>query len=459
MKQRKTAAISFRYLPKFRDTDFYRLYNIKDEKSRGRAMILANVLMCSIGNIFISGTFQTAFLASNGIDIVRVGIITFLPYFCSLLSLLAPKILSKFPRRRWILTVNHFNYFTCIVLATTIMPMFVEDPDARTFWFAFFLLLGNGANALIGSGTTAWSMMFLPEGRDRNFYFSVSNIVTNVLGTVTAIGASLAADALTGSPKQAQIITVLRLVSFVIMMIGGCLQLLVPKEYPYETSTGTNVRLRDVLTIPGRNRKFLLTVIVGYIWTMICSVNSATWVYYLLDTVKLPYVMTYISSIVTAVGCIFLLPMCRRIYHRYGWHKVMLVNVITVLILDCSAVFITAKTIWIYVLYSVLSGLNLVCMQLSTSNTFYLNVPKQDVDHYVIFNSVVSSVAALAGSIYGTWFLSVTERPDGGPLFAFIGLDFYPSQMLAATKLVMLAAMVVYIIWATPRTQPDKPAQ
>ena len=170
----------------------------------------------------------------------------------------------------------------------------------------------------------------------------------------------------------------------------------------------------------------------------------------------MPYVMTYISNIVTAVGCIFLLPLCRRIYNRYGWHKVMLVNVATVLVLDCSAVFVTSKTIWIFAVYSVLSGLNLVCMQLSTSNTFYLNIARKDVDNYVIFNSVMSNIACLLGSIFGTWFLSVTERPDGGRLFELMGLDFYPSQLLAATKLVMLAALVLYILWMTPRTQPDK---
>ncbi len=455
MKPRRPGRISFRYMPKFRDTDFYRLYNMKDEYSRGRAMLLSNTLLCSIGNIFVSGTFQTAFLAQNGIDIVRVGIITFLPYICSLLSLLAPKLLSHFPRRRWILFANHLNYFICIVLATTIMPMFVEDPGARTFWFAFFLVLGNASNALIGSGTNAWSIKFLPDGRDRNFYFSVSHIVNNVLGTATAIGASLAADALAGSPKQAQIITALRFVAFVIMLIGGSLQLLVPKEYPYETSTGGKVRLRDVVVIPIKNRKFLLTVLVSYFWSLICSVNPSTWTYYLLDTVKMPYVLTYINSIVCAVGCIFLLPMCRRIYHRYGWHKVIFVNVLTVLFLDTMAVFVTAKTIWIYVVYSILGGLNLVCMQLTVSNVFYLNLPRHDIDNYIIFNSVSSNVACLLGSVFGTWFLSMTEKPDGSPMFAMIGLDFYPSQVLAATKLVMLAALVVYIHLITPHTQPE----
>ena len=237
----------FRNLPAFRDTDFYRLYNLKDEKSRGRAMILANVLMCSIGNIFITGTFNTAFLAANGIDIVRVGIIAFVPYICQLLSLLTPRVFANIKRRRWILFATHFIYYGCNVFATTVMPMFVQDPGKRTLWFAVFLFIGNGINSVFGTGVSAWSVKFLPEGRDRNFYFSVSNLVTNVMGTVTAIGAALAADALAGSPRQAQILTTLRLAAFVVLIIGGLLQILVPKEYPYERST-SKVRLRDVVT-------------------------------------------------------------------------------------------------------------------------------------------------------------------------------------------------------------------
>ena len=436
---------SLRYRTRLRDTDFYRLYNLKDEKSCGRAMILANAVFYSIGSIFVSGTFQTAFLANHGIDIVRVGIITFLPYFCPLISLLAPKFLSRFPRRRWLLLLNLFFYFGCTVLATTIMPLFVLDPGARTFWFGFFLVLGNISHALIGSCTNAWNVKFLPEGRDRNIYFSVSNIVTNVLSTAAAIGAALAADALAGSSRQNAILFWLRIAAFVMIIIGGCLQILVPKEYPYERSSESAVRLRDVFVVPLRNKKFLQTVSISYLWGFIGAVNASTWIYYLLNTVKMPYVMTYITSIVTAIGSIFLLPVCRRLYNRTGWHKMMLINVSTVLVLDCFAVFITAKTLWIFVIYSILSGLNQVCMQLTTSNTFYLHLPDRDIDHYIIFNNLLANIAALLGSVFGTWFLSLLEKPDGSRLFAAAGLDFYPSQLLVAVKLVMMAALVVYL--------------
>ena len=448
--------LGIRYLPKFRDTDFYRLYNLKDEKSRGRAMILANVLMCSIGNIFISGTFHTAFLAANGIDIVRVGIIAFVPYLCAMLSLLTPRVFAKIKRRRWIILATHFLYYGFNVLATTVMPMFVEDPGARTFWFAVFLFLGNGINSVFGTGVSAWTVNFLPEGRDRNIYFSVSNIVTNVMGTLTAIGAALAADALAGSPRQTEILTTLRLAALVVLLIGGCLQILVPKEYPYERSTGDRVRFRDVITIPMRNRKFILTVLAGYLWGFICFINSSTWTYYLLDTVKLPYVMTYIPSVVMAAGSIFLMGLCRRIYNRFGWHKMFFINVLTILIFDSSAIFITAKTVWLFVVYSIIGGLSQLILQLTTSNTFYLNLPAADADHYFNFHGFASSLFTLLGGVFGTWLLSVMEKPDGSCLFACIGLDFYPSQILVAIKLVLMAGLLVYIRRITPLTQPDR---
>ena len=418
-------------------------------------MILANVLLCSIGNIFITGTFNTAFLAANGIDIVRVGIIAFVPYICQLLSLLTPRVFANIKRRRWILFATHFIYYGCNVFATTVMPMFVQDPGKRTLWFAVFLFIGNGINSVFGTGVSAWSVKFLPEGRDRNFYFSVSNLVTNVMGTVTAIGAALAADALAGSPRQAQILTTLRLAAFVVLIIGGLLQILVPKEYPYERST-SKVRLRDVVTIPMHNRKFMLTVLAGYLWGFICFTNSSTWTYYLLDTVKLPYVMTYIPSVVMALGSIFLMSLCRRIYNRFGWHKMFRSNVLTILLIDCAAMFITAKTVWLFVIYSILGGLGQLILQLTTSNTMYLNLPATDADHYFNFHGFASSLFTLLGGVFGTWFLSVTERPDGGRLFELIGLDFYPSQLLVAVKLVLMVGLLFYIRWITPRTQPEK---
>jgi len=62
-----------------------------------------------------------------------------------------PLILSKIKKRRAILIFNTVFYYGMVVIATTIMPLFVSDPTKRTIWFAVFLLLGNITNALFGS--------------------------------------------------------------------------------------------------------------------------------------------------------------------------------------------------------------------------------------------------------------------------------------------------------------------
>ena len=58
------------HLPRFRDSMFAQLYNFKDDYSAGRTLAVINQLLSSIGNIFVTGTFYTAFLMESSIDIV-----------------------------------------------------------------------------------------------------------------------------------------------------------------------------------------------------------------------------------------------------------------------------------------------------------------------------------------------------------------------------------------------------
>ena len=190
-------------LPRLRNTLFGLLYNYENEYSTGRACILWSNILGSVSGIFISGTFYTAFLMENGIDIVQVGIISLIPYISWVFNLFTPKLYSKIKRRRYLLLFSSVFYNTCVILATTIMPKFVAEPGARTAWFAVLLLLGNSVNALLGGGATVWQLKFLPKQDDhRSYHLSVIYFVNNLFGTITALGAAFLADALAGLPAQ-----------------------------------------------------------------------------------------------------------------------------------------------------------------------------------------------------------------------------------------------------------------
>ena len=142
---------------------FCQLYNLKDEYSTGRAMILISQMLFAVGNIFISGTFYTAFLMESGIDIVQVSILSIIPNVCWLFGLFAPKVFAKIKRRRGILLFNHLFYYTCMVLLPNLIPVFVEDTGMRTVCFAVLLVVANVVNSIFASGASAWHIRFLPE--------------------------------------------------------------------------------------------------------------------------------------------------------------------------------------------------------------------------------------------------------------------------------------------------------
>ncbi len=421
---------------------FRDMFNFRDEKSTGRSMLMLNTFFCGICNVFITGTFYTGFLTNNGIDIVKVGIITFIPYFCWIFSLFGPRIMQKFKRRRGILIFNHVFYYTCVVLGTTVMPLFVEGSTARTIWFAVFLVLGNTSNALFGSGGTAWHINFIPDGHDRSVYFSLTNLVANLTGTIAALGASALTDALAGSPAQAQVIVVLRYVSYVLFVASGLAVFLVPKEYPYPVSD-KHYSLKDVFFKPIHNKRFFYTILISVIWNCVGNFNAGTWTYYILNTVGMSYSLTYVSTIVCAIGGLFLLTYWRQAIRRYGWMWVIFINVLITVCVEMMMGLTTPDTIWLYVMGAVVSGLNLIGAQITFSNVFYVNLPKKDPDIYITFNNFIVNIFVFIGSMFGTWLLARLEILCAGHIV-------HGSQLLVWIKALCYIGLCVYIYKMMP---------
>ena len=436
---------------KWGNSDYSRLFNFRDDASTGRSMLLLNTLFSCVANIFITGTFYTGFLTANGIDIVRVGIINFIPYIAWIFSPLSPKLLSRFKRRRALLIFNHVFFYANIILATTIMPIFVTDHAMRTVWFGIFLFIGHSSNALIGSGTMAWHINFLPDGEDRNVYFSFLNLSSALAGTGAAIAASVLADSLAGSPRQAEVIVALRIASFVLFLVDGLLLYLVPREFPYKAPK-KQIAVRDIVTVPLHSRKFLLTALIGMAWNVICNLNGSTWSYYILNTVGMSYTYTYIGSVVCALGSVFLLHWWRGLINRHSWFRMLFVTVLVTGLLEFPIAFTTKYTLWVFVVVSVLQGFNSVGTNLVFANMFYVNLPKDDTDVSISFWNFTMNLSVLAGSVLGTWFLSATEGHGAWTLF---GLPFYGSQFLVWLKCASYLGLCWYIWKVAPGIQPD----
>ena len=435
-------------------SDFRKVFNMRTNESRGRSMVLVSNLVSGVVNIFVAGVFYTGFLSVNGIDIVRVGVIAFIPYMSAAISLLSPRFLSLFKKRRLLLICNSVFYWSTVVLATTIMPFFVKDYGHRTIWFAVFLCLGNVSNSLIGSGATAWQINFLPSDQDRRgVYFSYLTLSATVISSITAVVSSLLADRISGNvAEQAAVINTMRFIAFGLMIVNASLLYNIPKEYEYKAVK--NVRLYDVFVVPLRYSKFKLTLIIYMIYNFIACINGSTWPYFAMNTIGINYMTMYTGTFVAAIAGIFLMPAWRAAIHKHSWQKVMLFIMFCYSVFEFSISFATVKTKWVYVVVAVMSGFISVGTNQVFANLFYVNLPPDvNCDLFATLWSVMANLSVFATTLLGAWVISLTE-PHGA--WTILGLPFYGSQFIVWGKGAMYFMFCIFIKWVTPRVQPEQ---
>ena len=130
------------------------IYSVRDEDGKGRLISLGSSMITAFYNVFITGIFYTGFLSMYDISITGVGIVTFIPYIANCFSVFSPRVLGRFKKRKWILLAAKVYFYAMYIIATTLMPQFVTDPDGRLKWFIILLFLAYAVYALFSPGLT-----------------------------------------------------------------------------------------------------------------------------------------------------------------------------------------------------------------------------------------------------------------------------------------------------------------
>ena len=127
-------------------SSFRILFNFKDELAEGRCYNQINQILSSIIANLTGGVFYARFLLLNGINIVNVGIMAFVPYIASFISLLSPWILNHFKKRKAILAVFSVFYYVINILGITLLPKLVQDERSRLLWFIVIIFVSSVFN-------------------------------------------------------------------------------------------------------------------------------------------------------------------------------------------------------------------------------------------------------------------------------------------------------------------------
>lgn len=415
------------------------IYNLRDDDAKGRLISLGSGLMTAFYNVFITGIFYTGFLSMYGISITGAGIISYIPMIASCFSLFSSAILEKIPKRKGILVASKIFFYAMYIIATTLMPQFVTDPDQRLLWFGIILFIAYAVYALFSTGFTPWFYAFYPKDNERRTrYITYNQIFTSIMSSVVMLLSAILTDAVEGSAFQNQLILGMRYLAFVLVLIDVGMQACA-KEYPYPPSP--KIRFYEVFTLPFKYKKFMACLLMMFYWNFVANLNNGLWGYHLLNHLDFSYTLINSMSVMYTIILITTSGFWRKILRRYSWIRTFAIACIFFVPTEVIFFLMNDTNTWLYIPNCLIQNLLSVGLNLSYSNILYMNLPNENSTAHIAFYTVGCNVFAFLGLLTGTQISAIT----GDNPIQFLNMTFYSVQFTTLARAVTIFALAAFL--------------
>lgn len=403
---------------------FSSIFNFRNDYTRGRTLFLiAQTILVTVANIFISGTFYNGFLSMYDISISGVAILNYVPYIGAAFSIFSPCILQYFKHRKPMILLSYLLYYSLLIAANTLMPLFVLDPDARLQWLVGLTIAANLIVAPFSPALSTWMVSFYPETtEERSRFLQYQQIISSMLTLVMILVSSMLTDALSGSSSQETFLLTLRWIAFALALINILIQLFIIEPTIKQQE---RIHLWQVLRKPLANKKFLKLSLLYFFWALGSGVNS-TWYYHLQNHLHFSYTFinicyTWMSAICTIL---FVAPW-RKVLTRYSWVKTWGLATLLLPLADIALFFLTSDGAALLLIVSFIHFLASAGMVLGQSNFIYMNLdPGEDYSPYIAFHTLGSSLFTLIGYMFAAWLTGLT----GDTPILWHGMEIYSLQ-------------------------------
>ncbi|MBQ3079701.1 MAG: MFS transporter [Clostridia bacterium] len=412
-----------------------------------KRLIMCNYTSNVIANL-IGGTFWTGLLIVLNADDSFIGTMSMISTAANMLQCLSPLLLERFPKRRTLLSILRAVLYFINVLMIGLIPLFPVARQTKLYFTGIGVLLVNIINAFIAPGLSIWHVQSLPH-KVRRSYFS---LITMTVGAVVAICNLLGGwvvDAFTAHDMQYYGLLTLRIVAAVLCGFEIWMYFHI-REYPYEGSDA-GFKVKDLVTKPFKEKTYLLTVCVTFLWNFTANIPGSYYSVYLLRDVGMSYSMLTLISMINVPIVLFLTPIWRKVLTKFGWFRTLYTSMTVYLVHYLVLALVTKQTSWIYPFSQLLGFIFAVGINLSFTGIPYVNMPEKNQTVFIGFYSTVANFAALLGVTLGKYFILSTEEIH----FEILGLAFGNKQLIVVLTACLMCFAVFGIHLISKRVKSD----
>lgn len=429
--------------------DCHDIFGFHDEDAKGRTVYIFCVILNAFYNVFITGVFYTGFLSMNGMSITDAGIVTFIPYLGNMFSVFSSKILRHFKRRKPVMIAAKIYFYAMYILAATIMPKFVIDPQQRLYWFAAIVFLAYALYSPFDPGFVIWFYRFFPEDEARRSrYLLYQQIAASIMASIILIFSGVITDAVSNAENQRALINGMRYFAFVLVLIEIAIQVQA-KEYPVPPEPPLS--MKQIFTLPMRYKKFMYCTLLMFVWNFNGNLNNGLWTYHLLNHMDFSY--TLINSM-SVMGTIILLTtsgIWQKVLARYSWIKTFGLALIIWVPTEVFFFIMSPQTAWLYVPLCIAQNILSAGINLSYANILYMNLPKENETALIAFNTIGRNFFAFLGLLTGTYVSSIT----GDTAVPMLGMQVYSVQFTTLMRGVVMLVLGVLLVRCWRAFTPD----
>lgn len=378
-----------------------------------------------------------------------IGLVGVVTTACGLIQLFSPLVLEKIPRRKPLLLGLRIIYHIINIFFIALIPLMPISRDHRLFVLIGAIIVMNLITSASAPGFSIWHIACLTEEK-RPDYFSISNMISPIISTLTVLAASTFLDGYKAAGAELTGNYILRAVSIPFAIIEMLMYLGI-KEPEYHSSEG-GINLKKMLTNPWKTPKYLISVSIAFIWTFSASIMGSYYTVYLLDKVGLSYTyMSFAGAFNIPIILIFT-PVWAMIIKKRNWFKTLDKAVFLYAFAYIINLLIVKQTAWMYIVVvifcnAIAPGINLVF-----SNIPYMNIPPKDQTNYLSFYSTMAALAGLAGNYIGRTFIMATEDKT----IRIFGYAMENRQYMNILPFVFMIALVAFIGFADRYLQKTK---
>ena len=213
----------------------------------------------------------------------------------------------------------------------------------------------------------------------------------------------------------------------------------IPIEHP------PKIRVLDFFTKPFREKRYLRTVLIVFVWNLVANAIGSYYTVHLLRNVHVSYSFITLVSMMNIPVLLLATPIWRRIFAKNSWLKPLYIALMLYAPRYILQSFVTQELVFLFFLgeiwcYACLAGINYAFCSVA-----YINVPKESQTIFIGFYSTCANLGALIGSALGRAF--VTSFP--ALRLSVLGVTLGEKQILMALTGIgmVLVAFAVRAVW------------